>query len=58
MHTAAPRVIQCGEITAMALGRGSFSPNALSAGPAWPGSSANMGEPWEMKRVGNKFGMI
>src|SRR4051812_37357729 len=49
-----PRGIQCGDSTNTARGLGSVAPRARSCGPAWAGSSANMGEPWETKREGKR----
>src|SRR5687768_5814573 len=53
--TRGPAVIQCGETTSTASGRGSSRPSAVSCGPAVPGSSANVGAPWEMKRLGSRL---
>src|SRR5437870_3904493 len=50
--TRRPRVIQCGDRTRTARGFGSSRPSCASNGPAWPGSMANVGEPWETKREG------
>jgi hypothetical protein len=37
----------------MALGVGSSLARRASAGPLAPGSSASIGEPWEINRLGN-----
>ena len=44
---------QCADTSTMAVGRGSSAARRLSAGPLAPGSSASMGEPWEINRLGS-----
>ena len=53
--TAGDRLVQCAETARIARGRGSDRASACHAGPARPGSSINIGEPWEMKMGGTKF---
>ena len=48
-------VIQCGDTTSTARGRGSARPSAASLGPATPGSIAKVGAPCEMKRLGRRL---
>jgi hypothetical protein len=47
-------VIQWGDTTSTAAGRGSAWPSAVSWGPRRPGSSAKVGAPCETNRVGRR----
>ena len=53
--TAGSRVFQCADTARIARGRGRVCAKACHAGPARPGCSISIGEPWEMKMGGMKF---
>src|SRR4051812_41798761 len=48
-------VSQCAEAMTIAFGLPRRRPSARHASPAAPGSSACMGEPWEMKTLGSRW---
>ena len=52
LPTRTPGVCQCGDTTSTAATSGSDSPSARRFAPSRPGSSANIGEPWEMETDG------
>jgi hypothetical protein len=51
--TAGLRAIQCGDMMTMPRkSAGKVLPQALSAGPVVPASTANSGAPWDTNRLG------
>ncbi|MNC55160.1 hypothetical protein D3C75_1046740 [compost metagenome] len=42
----------------MARGVGNSAARRVNAGPLAPGSSASMGEPWEINRLGSMKGVL
>ncbi|MNL33584.1 hypothetical protein D3C87_1555050 [compost metagenome] len=51
--TSSSLLSQCADTMMMAPGFGNSAARRARAGPLAPGSSANMGEPWDMYRLGN-----
>ncbi len=55
MLTSSALLSQCADITMIALGIGRLVPKRCRAGPTCSGSSASMGEPWEINSPGKRL---